>query len=163
MHASSLLFIGLGSSKLGQKWFLRHARPDESLGPPDEQLFSCPESNSRNFYRAVRTQDVSVLMGAVWVLLLAVWKLNFHYFFLSFPTTPISSQSDFGVKCYDQNNRGCPDGLIERPDGKLQLPFQNSTESFNNKATSGRYCPSVWTVAIQLHVITIIRLGESGP
>jgi hypothetical protein len=48
--------------------------------------------------------------------------------------------------------------LTERLDGQLQPPFQNRAESFHNKATSGRFCPSVRTVALQLHVITIIRL-----
>jgi len=84
-------------------------------------------------------------------------------FFLSFPTTPISSQSDIWVKSYNQNTGRCLDGLIERPDGQLQPPFQNSTESFHNKATSERCCPSVRTVALRLHEITIIRLGASGP
>jgi len=51
-----------------------------------------------------------------------------------------------------------PDGLTERLDGQLQPPCQNSTESSHNKATLGRCCPSVWTVALWLHVITIIRL-----
>jgi len=27
--------------------------------------------------------------------------------------------------------------LTQRPDGQLQPPFQNSTESFHNKAASG--------------------------
>jgi hypothetical protein len=51
---------------------------------------------------------------------------------------PISSQSDIWVKIYDQNTLGCPDGLTERPDGQLQPPLQDSTESFHNKAASGR-------------------------
>jgi hypothetical protein len=77
-------------------------------------------------------------------------------FFVSFPMTPISSKSDIWAESYDQNTGGCPDG-------KLQLPFQNSTESFHNKAASGRCCPSVRTVAHRLHVITIIRFWASGP
>jgi hypothetical protein len=83
-------------------------------------------------------------------------------FFLSFPMTPISSQSDIWVKRYDQNTGRCPDGLTERLDGQLQPPFQISIESFHNKAVSGRCCPSVRTVALRLHEITIIRLGASG-
>jgi hypothetical protein len=51
-----------------------------------------------------------------------------------------------------------PDGLTERPDGQPQPPFQNSTESSHNKATSRRCCPTIQTVALWLHVITIIRL-----
>jgi hypothetical protein len=43
--------------------------------------------------------------------------------FVSFPMTMILSQSDILVKRYDQNTGGCPDGLTERPDGQLQLPF----------------------------------------
>jgi len=82
----------------------------------------------------------------------------FSTFFVSFPTTSISSQSDIWVKCYDQNNRGCPDGLTEHPDGQLQPPFENSTESFHNKAAPGLCYPSFRTVALWLHVITIIRL-----
>jgi hypothetical protein len=35
----AFFFIGLGSSKLGQKWSLRQALPDGSLGRPDGQLF----------------------------------------------------------------------------------------------------------------------------
>jgi len=77
--------------------------------------------------------------------------------------TLISSQSDIWVKSYDKNTGGCPDGLTERPDSKLQLSFQNSTESFHNKAESGQCCPSVRTVALRLHVITIIRLWASEP
>jgi hypothetical protein len=84
-------------------------------------------------------------------------------FFLSFPMKLISSQSDIWVKRYDQNTRGCPDGLTKRPDGQLQPPLQDSAESFHNKAMSGRYFPSVRTVALRLHEITIIRLGGSGP
>jgi hypothetical protein len=76
---------------------------------------------------------------------------------------PISSQSAIWVKRYDQNTGGCLDGLTECPDGKLQLPFQNSTESFHNKAMSERCYPSFRTVALRLHVITIIRLWASGP
>jgi hypothetical protein len=88
---------------------------------------------------------------------------QFPEFFVSFPTTPISSQSDIWVKGYDQNTGGCPDGLTERPDGQLQPPFQNSTESFHNKAASWRCCPSVRTVALRLHVITTIkRLDPKG-
>jgi hypothetical protein len=78
-------------------------------------------------------------------------------FFVSFPTTPISSKSDIWVKSYDQNTGGRPDGLTERPNGQLQPPFQNSTESSHNKATSRRCCPSVRTVSLWLHEITIIR------
>jgi hypothetical protein len=48
--------------------------------------------------------------------------------------------------------------LTERPDDKLQLPFQNSAESFHNKAASGRCFLSVRTAALRLHAITIIRL-----
>jgi hypothetical protein len=88
---------------------------------------------------------------------------EFTSFFVSFPATLISSQSDIWVKGYDQNTGGCPDGLTDSPDGKLQLPFQNSAESFHNKAASGRCCPSVRTVALWLHVITIIRLWVSRP
>jgi hypothetical protein len=88
---------------------------------------------------------------------------QFTSFFVIFPTKPISSQSDILVKRYDQNTGGRPDGLTKRPDGQLQLPFQNSTESFHNKATSGQCCPSVRTVALRLYVITIIKLGASGP
>jgi hypothetical protein len=88
---------------------------------------------------------------------------QFISFFVSFPMTLISSQSDIWLKSYVQNTEGCTDGLTERLDGKLQLPFQYSTESFFNKAASGRCCPSIWTVALQLHVITIIRLWASEP
>jgi hypothetical protein len=77
--------------------------------------------------------------------------------------TPILSQSDIWLKCYDQNTRGCPDDLIERPDGQLHPPFQNITKLFHNMAASRRCCPSVRTVALRLHVITIIRLWASGP
>jgi hypothetical protein len=70
----------------------------------------------------------------------------------------ISSQYDIWVKSYDQNTGGRSDGLTERPDGQLQPPFQNSTGSFHNKATSRRCCPTVRMVALWLHVITIIRL-----
>jgi len=67
------------------------------------------------------------------------------YLFVSFPMIPISSQSDIWAKSYDQNTRGRPDGLTERPDNQLQPPFQNSAESFHIKAASGRCCPSVQT------------------
>jgi hypothetical protein len=86
-----------------------------------------------------------------------------YIIFVSFPTTPISSQSNIWVKRYDQNTRGCPDSLTGLPDGKLQLPFQNSTESFHNKAASERCCPNVRTVVLRLHVISIIRLWASRP
>jgi hypothetical protein len=94
---------------------------------------------------------------------MALWTINLQYFFVSFPTTPISSKFDIWVKRYDQNTGGCPDGLTERPDSKLQLPFQNSAESFHNKAASERCCPSVRTVVLRLHVITKIRLWAFGP
>jgi hypothetical protein len=162
MHASSLLFIGFRSPNLSQKWSLWHARPEGSLGRPDELLFLCLKSNFGKFCRAVRMQDVSVRKGTFCMVLMAVWH-QFKAFFGSFPTTLISSQSDIWVKRYDQNTEGCPDGLTERPDDQLQLPFQSSTESFHNKAASGRCCPSVRTVALRLHVITIIRLWPSGP
>jgi hypothetical protein len=87
---------------------------------------------------------------------------QFTLFFVSFPMTPISSQSDIWPKSYNKNTRQCSDGLIERPNDQLQPPFQNSTESFHNKAVSGRCCPSVWTVVLRLHVITIIGLWASG-
>jgi hypothetical protein len=51
-----------------------------------------------------------------------------------------------------------PDAYSGHPDSQLQPPFQNSTESSHNKAMSGRCCPSIRTVALWLHVITIIRL-----
>jgi hypothetical protein len=76
---------------------------------------------------------------------------------------PISSQYDIWVNIYDQNTEGRLDGMTKRLDGQLQPPFQSGTESFHNKAALGRYCPSVPTVALQLYVITIIRLGASGP
>jgi len=81
----------------------------------------------------------------------------------SFRPDASSGQSNIWVKRYDQNTGGSPDGLTERPDGKLQPPFKSSTESFHNKAASGRCFPSVRTVALRLHEITIIRLGASGP
>jgi len=40
--------------------------------------------------------------------------------------TQITSQSDIWVESYDQNNGGRPEGLTERPDDQLQLPFENS-------------------------------------
>jgi hypothetical protein len=42
---------------------------------------------------------------------------QFTSFFVSFPMTPTSSQSDILVKSYDQNTGGCSDDLTERPDG----------------------------------------------
>lgn len=84
--------------------------------------------------------------------------IHFISFFVSFPTTPISSQSDIWVKRYDQNTEGCPNGLTEHPHSQLQPPFQNSTESSHNKAASKPCCPSVRTVALWLYVISIIRL-----
>jgi len=62
-----------------------------------------------------------------------------------------------------KNTWGCLNGLTKRSDGQLQLPFQNSAENFHNKAASRRCCPSFRTVALQLQVITIIRLWASGP
>jgi hypothetical protein len=50
-----------------------------------------------------------------------------------------------------QNTGSRLNGLTERPDGHLQPPFQNNAESFHNKASSGRCCPSVRTVALLLH------------
>jgi hypothetical protein len=58
---------------------------------------------------------------------------QFTEIFLSFPTMPISSQSDIWVKRYVQNIGGCPDGLTESPNGQLQPPFQSSTESFHTR------------------------------
>jgi len=88
--------------------------------------FSCPENNSGIFWRAVRTGKYfrpDAINGRP--------DAEFTELFLSFPTTHISSQSDIWVKSYDQNTRGCPHGLTERPDGQLQPPFQSCTESFH--------------------------------
>jgi hypothetical protein len=54
-------------------------------------------------------------------------------FFVSFPMTSISSQSDIWTESYDQNTGGRPNGLTERPDCQLQPPFQNRAKSFHNK------------------------------
>jgi hypothetical protein len=159
----SLLFIGFGNPKMHPKRVLWHARPDGSHGRPDGQPFTCPESNSEIFYRAVRTGNYFRPTGGRTDSTNGCPDSRFTARFLSFPMTLISSQSDIGVKSYDQNTRGCPDGLTERPDGQLQPPFQSSTESFHNKAASGRYFPSVRTVALRMHEITKIRLGPSGP
>jgi hypothetical protein len=61
-----------------------------------------------------------------------------HIYFVSFSMTPISSQFDIWAESYDRNTRGRPDGLTERLDDQLQLPFQNSAESFHIKAASRR-------------------------
>jgi hypothetical protein len=63
--------------------------PDRSQGRPDGSSFSCPKSNSGIFYRAVRTGK-SFYLDASRVRPDA----QITEFFLSFPTTPISSQSD---------------------------------------------------------------------
>jgi hypothetical protein len=63
--------------------------------------------------------------------------------------TQISSQSDIWAESYDQNTRGCSDGLTERLDGQLQPPFQNSTESFHNKAASGRSTMSLFSASVK--------------
>jgi hypothetical protein len=86
----------------------------------------------------------------------AIWTSQVFLVWKVIPMKPISSQSDIWVKSNDQNTRGCPDG-------QLQPPLQDSAESFHNKAVSGRCCPSVWTVSLRLHEITIIRLGASRP
>jgi len=160
-HASSLLFIGFGNPKSTKKWILKHARPDGSRPTGQVSLvqkvileFSAGPSGRTNL--SVQTEAVQTLLGSVRMLKL-------QHFFLSFPTTPILSQSDIWVKRYDQNTGRCPDGLTERPDDQLQPPLQDSAESFHNKAASGRCCPSVRTVALRIHEITIIRLGASGP
>jgi hypothetical protein len=133
-----------------------HARPDGSS-------FSCPKSNYGIFWRAVRTGKSFHPEGGLPDASRVRPDSQITSFFLSFPMNPISSQSDIWVKSYDQNTQGCPDGLTERPDGQLQPPLQDSAESFHNKAVSGRCCPSVRTVALRLHEITIIRLGASRP
>jgi hypothetical protein len=53
--------------------------------------------------------------------------VKFVSFFVSFPMTPISSQSDIGAESYDQNTRGRLYGLTKRLNSQLQPPFQNST------------------------------------
>jgi hypothetical protein len=122
--------------------------------------------------KSVRTGSLAVWTGNFFLVRKAILEFlqglpdantcrpdnQFTLFFVSFPLTPISSQSNIWVKRYDQNTGGRPDGLIERPDGQLQPLFQNSTESFHNKAASGWCCPSIQTVALRLHVISIIRL-----
>jgi hypothetical protein len=122
-HASSLLFIGFGNPKLTQKRSLKHARPDRSQGGSDGSSFSCPESNFGIFWRSVRMgksfrpdrclPDASRIRS----------DFQITAFFLSFPTTPISIQSDIWVKRYDQNTGRCPDCLTESPDGQLQPPL----------------------------------------
>jgi hypothetical protein len=56
----------------------------------------------------------------------------------------------------------CLDGSWGRRDEHLcdQL-FEFVWNSFLNRAASGRCCPSVWTVAVQLHAISILRLEHS--
>jgi hypothetical protein len=111
----------------------------------------------------VQTLDVSIQTVAC--LNDSIGRLNHQIasFFVSFPMMPISSQSNIWPKSYDQNTRGCPDRLTERSNGQLQPPFQNGDENFHNKAASRWCCPSVRTVALQLHVINIIRLWASEP
>jgi len=72
--------------------------------------------------------------------------------------TPISSRSNTWAESYDQNTGGRPDNITERPNGQLQPPFQNSAESFHHKDVSGLCFPSVRTVSLMLHIITLIRL-----
>jgi hypothetical protein len=136
-------------------------RPNGRLGHPDGQLFQCLKSNSEkfsNFGKAVRTLDVSVLTVALLEDSIGRPDHQIASFFVSFPMTSISSQSDIGPKSYDQNTRGYPDGLTKRPNGQLQPPFQTSAESFHNRTSSGRCFPVIRMVSLQLHVITIIRL-----
>jgi hypothetical protein len=58
---------------------------------------------------------------------------------------------------------GRPDGLIERPDGQLQLPFQNSAESFLYQDLVRTCCPSVQTVtAVIPFRISKGKLESSG-
>jgi hypothetical protein len=76
------------------KRILKHARPDGSQGRPDGSSFSCPESNSGIFYRAVRTGKFFRPNGDRPDASRVRLDTQITYFFLSFPTTPILCQSD---------------------------------------------------------------------
>jgi hypothetical protein len=46
---------------------------------------------------------------------------------------------------------GRPDGLTEHLDGQLQLPFQNSVESFPYQDLVRMCCPSIRTITAMIH------------
>jgi hypothetical protein len=82
--------------------------------------------------------------------------LSFHpdiqvvSFFLSFPTTPISSQSDTWAESYDKNTKTCAEIFLE---------------AWN---ASGRYCPLVRTTAVsrsvsELEIQLRVETGEAWP
>jgi hypothetical protein len=48
------------------------------------------------------------------------------------------------------DTEGRPDGLTERPDGQLQLPFQNSAKSFPYQDLVWTCCTSVQTVTTMI-------------
>jgi hypothetical protein len=86
--------MGFGNPKLSKKWILGHARPDGNQGRPDGSSFSCPESNSGIFCRAVRTGKSFHPEGVCSDASSGRLDGQLTALFLSFPTTPISSQSD---------------------------------------------------------------------
>jgi hypothetical protein len=76
------------------KRVLWHARRDGSHGRPDGQPFTCPESNSGFFCRSVRTGKYFRQDGGRPDASGGRPEFYVTAFFLSFPMTPISSQSD---------------------------------------------------------------------
>jgi hypothetical protein len=73
---------------------LKHARQDGSQGRPDGSSFSCPESNFGIFCRAIRMGKSFRPDGGLPDASRVLRDFQITEFFLSFPTTPISSQSD---------------------------------------------------------------------
>jgi hypothetical protein len=61
------------------------------------------------------------------------------------------------------NTEGRPEGLTERPSGQLQLPFQNSAESFPYQDLVWTCCPRVRTVTFVIpFCISKRKLESSG-
>lgn len=77
-------------------------RPDSNIERPDSQLFLCLKMNSETsrILESVRTLYL-------FVQTLGLMDIQVVTFFVSFPTTPISSQSDTLAKSYDKNIETC--------------------------------------------------------
>jgi hypothetical protein len=106
--------------------------------------------NSSNFYRPPGCYSLSIgTMGSPY---LSIYHPNSQVvlFFLSFPTTPILSQSDTRAKSYDKNIKTCAESFLE------------------TWKVSGPCCPSVGTVAVSRsmskHEIRLrVEIGEAWP